>query len=143
MIRYGLLSGYLPIFFTERYTLFSDMYRDCKALGIKDARPLVVNAGVSVVDFDNIIDNRETSTSDEIWSPIDEEEDNIESEPELMQLYQNQYEIVYKAPKENPSGNYFKWRHTVRCIRLSYGNLFTVEGCQTRLCTSGFPSIIV
>lgn len=76
------------------------MYRDCKALGIKDARPLVVNAGVSVVDFDNIIDNRETSTSDEIWSPIDEEEDNIESEPELMQLYQNQYEIVYKAPKK-------------------------------------------
>ena len=58
------------------------------------------NAGVSVVDFDNIIDNRETSTSDEIWSPIDEEEDNIESEPELMQLYQNQYEIVYKAPKK-------------------------------------------
>ena len=34
MIRYGLLSGYLPIFFTDRYTLFSDMYRDCKALGI-------------------------------------------------------------------------------------------------------------
>lgn len=100
MIRYGLLSGYLPIFFTDRYTLFSDMYRDCKALGIKDARPLVVNAGVSVVDFDNIIDNRETSTSDEIWSPIDGEEDSIESEPQLMQLYQNQYEIVYKAPKK-------------------------------------------
>ncbi len=39
MIRYGLLSGYLPVFFTDRYTLFSDMYRDCKALGIKDARP--------------------------------------------------------------------------------------------------------
>ena len=26
MIRYGLLAGYLPIFFTDRYTLFSDMY---------------------------------------------------------------------------------------------------------------------
>ena len=34
MIRYGLLSGYLPIFFTDRYTLFSDMYRDCKALPV-------------------------------------------------------------------------------------------------------------
>lgn len=32
ILRYGLLSGYLPIFFTDRYTLFSDMYRDCKAL---------------------------------------------------------------------------------------------------------------
>ena len=31
MIRYGMLAGYLPIFLTDRYTLFSDMYRDCKA----------------------------------------------------------------------------------------------------------------
>lgn len=100
MIRYGLLSGYLPIFFTDRYTLFSDMYRDCKALGIKDARPLVVNAGVSVVDFDNIIEKKETNISDEIWSPIDEDEENTESESELMQLFQNQYEIVYKAPNK-------------------------------------------
>ncbi len=101
MIRYGLLSGYLPIFFTDRYTLFSDMYRDCKALGIKDARPLVVNAGVSVVDFDNTIEieEKEASTSDEIWSPVDEEE-NIGAEPETMKLYENQYEIVYKAPKK-------------------------------------------
>ena len=51
MIRYGIKAGYLPIFFTERYTLFSDMYRDCKALGIADARPLVVNVGASVVDL--------------------------------------------------------------------------------------------
>lgn len=52
MIRYGMLSGYLPVFFTDRYTLFSDMYRDCKALGIQEARPLIVNRGVSVVDFE-------------------------------------------------------------------------------------------
>ena len=71
MIRYGLLSGYLPVFFTDRYTLFSDMYRDCKALGIKDARPLVVNAGASVVDFDHIIEEN----GKEIWSPMSEEED--------------------------------------------------------------------
>ena len=52
MIRYGMLAGYLPIFLTDRYTLFSDMYRDCKALGIKDARPLILNTKVSIVDFD-------------------------------------------------------------------------------------------
>ena len=75
MIRYGLLSGYLPVFFTDRYTLFSDMYRDCKALGIKDARPLVVNAGASVVDFDHIIEENGKEVSDEIWSPMSEEED--------------------------------------------------------------------
>ena len=66
MIRYGLLSGYIPVFFTDRYTLFSDMYRDCKALGIKDARPLVVNSGASVVDFDNVIEEKEPDTHDEI-----------------------------------------------------------------------------
>lgn len=94
MIRYGLLSGYLPVFFTDRYTLFSDMYRDCKALGIKDARPLVVNTGASVVDFDHCIEPTETESEDEIWSPTEEDE------TELMQLYQEQYEVVYKAPKK-------------------------------------------
>ncbi|MBO4333374.1 MAG: strawberry notch family protein [Paludibacteraceae bacterium] len=101
MIRYGLLSGYLPIFFTDRYTLFSDMYRDCKALGIKDARPLVVNSGASVVDFDNIIEEKETETPDEIWSPMSEDEEDEKIDAELMQLYQKQYEVVYKAPKKN------------------------------------------
>lgn len=101
MIRYGLLSGYLPVFFTERYTLFSDMYRDCKALGIKDARPLVVNAGASVVDFDNLIEDKGKKTPDEIWSPASEDEDNTQFEEELMHLYQKQYEIVYKAPPKN------------------------------------------
>ena len=99
MIRYGLLSGYLPIFFTERYTLFSDMYRDCKALGIKEARPLVVNAGASVVDFDIIIDDAEDEMEDEIWSP--KSEDDSMPEEEQMRLYQKQYEVVYKAPKKN------------------------------------------
>ena len=77
MIRYGLLSGYLPVFFTDRYTLFSDIYRDCKALGIKDARPLVVNAGASVVDFDHIIEEKEKGAPDEIWSPMSEEEEDF------------------------------------------------------------------
>lgn len=100
MIRYGLLSGYLPVFFTDRYTLFSDMYRDCKALGIKDARPLIVNAGASVVDFDHIIEEKEKGAPDEIWSPLSEEEEDAKFEAELMQLYQKQYEVVYKAPKK-------------------------------------------
>lgn len=65
MIRYGLLTGYLPIFLTDRYTLFSDMYRDCKALGIKDARPLILNQRASIVDFDKPIDT-DNAPTDEI-----------------------------------------------------------------------------
>lgn len=100
MIRYGLLSGYLPVFFTDRYTLFSDMYRDCKALGIKDARPLVVNAGASVVDFDNVVEEKEVDSPDEIWTPMADDEDHPEFDAVLMQLYQKQYEVVYKSPKK-------------------------------------------
>ncbi len=101
MIRYGLLSGYLPIFFTDRYTLFSDMYRDCKALGIKDARPLVVNAGASVVDFDNIIEEAKSNDApDEIWSPVEDDEDDARFDAELMGIYQKQYQVVYQAPKK-------------------------------------------
>lgn len=99
MIRYGLLAGYLPIFFTDRYTLFSDMYRDCKALGIKDARPLIVNAGVSVVDFDHVVEEDETEVPDEIWSPTNNDEDDEKLEADRMALYQKQYEVVYRAPK--------------------------------------------
>lgn len=61
MIRYGMLAGYFPIFLTDRYTLFSDMYRDCKALGIKDARPIILNSKVSVVDFDKLVEEDQTS----------------------------------------------------------------------------------
>ena len=99
MIRYGLLAGYLPVFFTDRYTLFSDMYRDCKALGIKDARPLVVNSGVSVVDFDHVVEEKEIDSPDEIWSPVDEDDED-KHESERMALYQEHYEVVYKSPKK-------------------------------------------
>lgn len=101
MIRYGLLSGYLPVFFTDRYTLFSDMYRDCKALGIKDARPLVVNSGVSVVDFDIVVEEKGAEAVDEIWSPESGEEDeDAERDAEMMGIYQKQYEVVYKSPQK-------------------------------------------
>ncbi|MCM1139487.1 MAG: strawberry notch family protein [Muribaculum sp.] len=97
MIRYGMLAGYLPIFLTDRYTLFSDMYRDCKALGIKDARPLILNQKVSVVDFDNIIEQDDNPSTDEIWSPNEDDEDG----QEVMGIYQYQYEVVYKSPQKS------------------------------------------
>ena len=98
MIRYGLLSGYLPIFFTDRYTLFSDMYRDCKALGIKDAKPLIINNGTSVVDFDQSVEEDYDDSVDEIWSHYNLEDD-IKNEDNIFKQYKKQYKIVYKAPQ--------------------------------------------
>ncbi|MCM1067475.1 MAG: strawberry notch family protein [Muribaculaceae bacterium] len=97
MIRYGMLAGYLPIFLTDRYTLFSDMYRDCKALGIMNARPLILNQKVSVVDFDKIIEGEDEPLTDEIWSPNEDDDDDGEAE---AGLYQQHYEEIYKSPKK-------------------------------------------
>lgn len=97
MIRYGMLAGYLPIFLTDRYTLFSDMYRDCKALGIQNARPLILNQKVSIVDFDKPVADERIPAEDEIWSP-DSEAD--EDEEEAAGIYARQYEEVYKSPKK-------------------------------------------
>ncbi|MDE6339212.1 MAG: strawberry notch C-terminal domain-containing protein, partial [Muribaculaceae bacterium] len=85
----------MPIFLKDRYTLFSDMYRDCKALGIKDARPLILNHKVSIVDFDKPVEDESAPAVDEIWTP---EEDS--DEEDLVGLYVQQYEEVYKSPKK-------------------------------------------
>lgn len=98
MIRYGMLAGYLPIFLTDRYTLFSDIYRDCKALGIQNARPLILNQRVSIVDFDKPLDDDSISPVDEIWSPDSESDDD--DEEDLAGIYTRQYVEVYKSPKK-------------------------------------------
>lgn len=131
MIRYGMLAGYLPIFLTDRYTLFSDMYRDCKSLGIEKARPLILNQKVSVVDFDKIVEDEVAPSMDEIWDP------NAEEEEEMMGIYQHQYEEVYKSPKKSElelmyqcgdiPGNRFEY------MMLTYSQLKDARKDKTRL----------
>jgi P-loop containing NTP hydrolase pore-1/C-terminal domain on Strawberry notch homologue len=51
MIRYGVLQGLKPIFLTEKTNLFSDLYRDLKAIGSVDLKPFIVNAKESKSDI--------------------------------------------------------------------------------------------
>ena len=44
VIRYACKAGLKPIFITEKANLFSDMYRDLKAIGSADLHPFIVNA---------------------------------------------------------------------------------------------------
>lgn len=44
MIRYGYMRGLRPVFITEKPNLFSDIYRDLKAIGSADLKPYIVNA---------------------------------------------------------------------------------------------------
>lgn len=43
MIRYGRTQGMRPIFITEKPNLFSDLYRDLKAIGSETLKPYIVN----------------------------------------------------------------------------------------------------
>lgn len=50
MIRYGYHQGLKPIFMTEKVNLFSDIYRDLKAIGSAHLKPFIVNAKESATD---------------------------------------------------------------------------------------------
>ncbi len=43
VIRHAVKNGYLPIFFTKSPNLFSDIYRDLKAIGLEDINPFILN----------------------------------------------------------------------------------------------------
>lgn len=43
LIRYSIKQGRIPIFFTEKANLFSDLYRDLKDIGCDYYRPFIVN----------------------------------------------------------------------------------------------------
>lgn len=56
VIRYALVNGLTPVFVSAGAFLFSDMYRDCRALGIGKGgspavSPMVFNSGADVFDF--------------------------------------------------------------------------------------------
>ena len=132
LIRYGMLAGYLPIFLTDRYTLFSDMYRDCKALGINRARPLILNSKVSIVDFDNPIEEKEEKIEDEIWTA-----EGDSDEQEIAELYTQLYEEVYKSPKKSELELMYKEgdipENRYEYVMLTYSQLKDVRKDRTRL----------
>lgn len=133
LIRYGMLTGYLPVFFTDRYTLFSDMYRDCKALGISDATPLIINKGVTVVDFDKVVDeNVDVPLGCDVV--LDPEEDDFD-DSNLMNLYQKRYEVVYKSPQKKEMDQYYAdgdIPSTYNYLMITYSQLKDVKRSTER-----------
>ena len=133
MIRYGMLYGYLPIFLTDRYTLFSDIYRDCKALGIQEARPMILNTKVSIVDFDKPIEDEKINSKDEIWTPNEEDTDD----EEMMGIYMQHYEEVYKSPKKSELNLMYEKgdipENRFEYVMLTYSQLKDARRDSTRL----------
>ena len=90
VIRYAIKQGYLPIFVTQRANLFSDIYRDCKALGIAAAKPFILNSGASVVDF-----SQQRADYDE---PTQQDgESDADYEKRLLKAQTNAYQVIYQS----------------------------------------------
>ncbi|GAA0892598.1 hypothetical protein GCM10009122_22770 [Fulvivirga kasyanovii] len=43
VIRHAIMNGYLPVFFTRKPDLFTDMYRDLKSIGFAGIHPFIIN----------------------------------------------------------------------------------------------------
>lgn len=43
IMRHAIVNGYLPVFFTRKPDLFSDMYRDLQAIGFAGIHPFILN----------------------------------------------------------------------------------------------------
>lgn len=92
IIRYALRQGLTPVFITARANLFSDIYRDCKALGIADAKPLIVNSGATVVDT--------ALQRADYEEPVQgEDETDADFDLRLMKAQAHAYETVYASDK--------------------------------------------
>ncbi len=56
VIRHAILHGYLPIFFTKSTNLFSDMFRDLRAIDYQDIHPFILNTDkASIKDDDGVV----------------------------------------------------------------------------------------
>jgi len=57
VIRHAVMEGYLPIFFTQKVKLFSDIYRDLKAIDFTGINPFILNTDsqAKVKDTDGTI----------------------------------------------------------------------------------------
>ena len=64
IIRYAIVNGYYPVFLTAKVNLFSDLYRDLKAVGAAQYRPLLLNSGSKMVDYGHRV--RFTDSDDDI-----------------------------------------------------------------------------
>ncbi len=66
IIRHAILNGYLPVFFTRKPDLFTDMYRDLKSIGFADISPFIVNTDTNAKVKD--------ATGNVVFSPLSQKE---------------------------------------------------------------------
>lgn len=65
VIRHAVMHDYIPVFFTKKPDLFTDMYRDLKAIGFDTINPFIVNtdSNAKIKDADGNVVYRPLSSS--------------------------------------------------------------------------------
>jgi len=115
MIRYGTKRGMKPVFLTEKPNLFTDLYRDLKAIGSPHLVPFIINARDAK---SNVLDEY----GDKVYSALDpKEQDAIFASSELPSVY----DFVMATYTQFNSPNKPKKREFL--MRLAENNLLVLD----------------
>lgn len=90
LTRYAIMQGKVPIFITEKPTLFSDFFRDLRDISIDQSAPRFVSSKLveQTIKYDK-------------WEDLDEEDKETYGDKESYELFceENKIEIVAKMEK--------------------------------------------
>ncbi len=103
VIRHAVKNGYLPIFFTKKPDLFSDMYRDLKAIGFSDIHPFIVNTDSKgkIKDADGSVVFSPLSSDAQAALLTQEDTYDVESPEAIAYLKRNG--MAMPNPEETPT----------------------------------------
>lgn len=103
VIRHAVKNGYLPIFFTKKPDLFSDMYRDLKAIGFSDIHPFIVNTDGKgkIKDADGSVVFSPLSSDAQVTLLTKEDTYDVESPEAIAWLKRNG--MAMPNPEETPT----------------------------------------
>jgi phage N-6-adenine-methyltransferase len=116
MIRYGVVQGHKPVFLTEKANLFSDIYRDLKAVGSGHLKPFIVNGKESKTEIKDEDGNvvYEAPTPSEQQSIFEERE-----VPAWFDFVVGTYS-QFNSPEKKPVKPAF-------LTAISHGNIFILD----------------
>lgn len=116
MIRYAVVQGHKPVFLTEKANLFSDIYRDLKAIGSGHLKPFIVNGRESKTDI------KDEDGNVIYEAPPPSEQQNIFEERELPAWYDfavGTYSQFNSPDKKPVKPNFLR--------AISRGNIFILD----------------
>ncbi|WP_025741938.1 strawberry notch C-terminal domain-containing protein [Aquimarina pacifica] len=126
IIRHAKMQGYLPVFFTKSANLYTDMYRDLKAIQTTDINPFILNTtNADVRDTEGQVVFRPLSAKAQYELLTYSEVYPTES-PEAIAWYK-EMGLPYPDPEEVPQTTIIRTKeylqHDYDCIFTTYSQI--------------------